>query len=319
MNFTVISTIGPSLLNFPEKLINISKEGNIIFRINGAHADKAQATEIVRWVRSHLPDAKIMIDLPGNKIRTARLESPIPLKVGELFKLESKNLNYPDFYKHLKKNDEIYANDSIYHLEVENIEGTTIVFKSYSNGQLQTNKGLNFSGVSNSLPFLFQRDLDLTVAALELDVDYLSLSFVRTGDDVKLVKKMLSEFGERKTKIIAKIETKLALDNLDEILQEVEMINVDRGDLSNEIGLINLADAQENIIVQGLALGKKVFLATQFLRSMEKKPIPYIAEMVDLCKSISRGISGIQLSEETAVGDFPEECVKLVFEVQKRN
>lgn len=317
MSFTVISTIGPSLMENHERLISISKLGNIIFRINGAHADKEKAEEITRWVRSHLPQAKIMIDLPGNKIRTANLTKPIPLVAGELFAIEAKNLNYSDFYKHLKKGDEIYANDSIYHLEVDHIEGSKIVFKSYSNGQLQTNKGLNFPRVSDSLPFFFQRDLELAMTAVEMDIDYLSLSFVRHAEDVQYVKKILKDHSDKKLKIIAKIETKSALENLDSILPEVEMINVDRGDLSNEIGLINLAHAQEKIITKGLSSGKKVFLATQFLRSMEKKSLPYIAEMVDLCKSINQGISGIQLSEETAVGDFPVECVDLVFKVYR--
>jgi len=313
--FTVIVTIGPSLLD-QTKLNTINELGNCIFRINGAHADRLMAKNIITKVRLFLPHAKIMIDLPGNKVRTANLSEAIRLKKGECFSLDQANINFPDFYKYVKKGDHIYANDSIFHFVVEEVEGTSIIFNSHSDGLLLTNKGLHLQGVNQNFPFLFQRDQDLIQLAIEENIDYLSLSFVRSVKDVLEAKDILEQHPHvgKKPKIVTKVETMSAVENLDEILKVTEMINVDRGDLSTDVGMMQLSKFQSLIVSKGLAAGKKVFLATQFLKSMEENPLPFIAELMDLHNTIKSGVTGIQLSEETAVGKYPYECVKLIFD-----
>jgi pyruvate kinase len=314
MDFTIIVTVGPGLLE-KNKIKKIDSLGNCIFRINGAHADGEQTRNITNTIRGFSPDAKIMIDLPGNKVRTKNLTEPLRLSKGEELILQEYQVNYTNFYQHLKAGDTIYANDSIFTLEVVKIVGNTVQLLSHSDGLLQTNKGLHVQGIHAEIPFLFERDQELIDVACEIDLDVISLSFVRTADDIKVVKNILKEKNNTSTELFAKIETAAALDNLGYIFQEVETVNVDRGDLSTDIGILKLPSAVERITTSALMSGRNIFLATQFLKNMETSPVPLIAELSDIHNSVKSGISGIQLSEETAVGKFPVECVKLVFDL----
>ena len=314
--FTLIVTVGPTLLN-QAKLQHIDKLGSIIYRINGAHADADGARHIIQILRSILPDARIMIDLPGNKVRTANLLEPIRLKKDEVFELHKFNLNFTGFHKYLSPGDIILANDAIYKLSVEKIENEIIYLKSHSDGLLQTNKGLHSLGVNEKLPFLFERDKQLIETAIDEKISFLSLSFVRNTADIKQAKEILKARNATQLEVIAKVETRAAVENLGSILFEVDIINVDRGDLSSDVGMLRLPRIQDRIVESALRAKKNVFLATQFLKSMEHNPIPYIAEVVDLHKTIKAGITGIQLSEETAVGEYPEKCVELVFDSLK--
>lgn len=314
MDFQVIVTLGPANMTEPV-LRAIDSQGPCLYRINGAHSKKDEINGIVTFVRNILPHAKIMVDLPGNKIRTANIKQPIPLIKGQTFTLSSNQINYRDFYKHLKVGDQILANDSIYTLEVQQIQDSTLTVMSHSDGQLANNKGLHAKGIHKDIPFFFENDLDLIQAAHKSGVDILSLSFVRDVEDILLAKKILRELDNSKLEIFAKIETLSAVNNLGRILAEVDVVNVDRGDLSTDVGLVALAAYQERIINAAKRSGRKIFLATQFLKNMETYPVPLIAEIIDLHKTIKDGISGIQLSEETAIGKYPVEAVKTVFQV----
>jgi len=273
--------------------------------------DKKQASDLVNQTRSILPDARIMMCLPGNKIRTANLSEPIRLTKGESFILHDYEINYPFVTRFLKKGDIVLANDSIFSFEVVEAIDNSIKLLSHSDGLLFSNKGLNLKGIYKDLPFLFDKDRRLIEMATELKIDYLALSFVRNAEDVKEVRNILRNSNMH---LIAKIETLSAVQNLDSIINEADSILVDRGDLSTEIGILKLATTQDRIIDAAFSAKKDVYLATHFLKNMETKPIPLIPEIIDLCKTIKSGIAGIQLSEETAIGKYPLECVKLVFE-----
>jgi pyruvate kinase len=311
--FKPIITLGPSILD-NDKLKKIDSIGKCIYRINGAHADDIISSNIINQVKGILPDAEIMIDLPGNKVRTANLLEPIRLIKGETFDLSDYEINYSKFYSHLKKGDIIKANDSIFTLEVIDIKGSTLKILSHSDGILLTNKGLHVHNIHKDIPFLFERDLKLIECAIKNKIHYVSLSFVRTVEDVVQAKKLLDNTS---IIIFAKIETAMAVKNLESILKEVDNINVDRGDLSTDIDILKLAEIQDTIIKIGLKHNKNVYLATQFLKNMENNPIPLIPELIDLCKTLKDGISGIQLSEETAVGKYPIECIKLIFDAAR--
>jgi pyruvate kinase len=315
MDFSLIVTVGPAILS-QEKISQINSLGDCIFRINGAHNDSLSTSGLIRWMRSFLPSAKIMVDLPGNKVRIVKLIDPLLLIRGEKVKINNKDLNYQHFYKHLNEGYIVYANDSLFKLEVTKIQDDYIEFLSHSDGLLHNNKGLHVQGIHEHIPFLFQNDIDLIKVAVNEEIDFLSLSFVRNVSDILQVKKMLAAESYA-PKIFSKIETKSAVDNLSNILECVDFVNIDRGDLSGDIGILNLGKFQEIIIEKSLLANKKIFLATQFLKNMEKNPLPLIAEMVDLYKTIKDGVSGIQLSEETAIGQYPVECVDLVFKVLK--
>lgn len=315
--FELIVTIGPAILG-TDKLREIDSCGKCIFRINGAHTDVETARRITKTVRGVLPEARIMIDLPGAKLRTSNLPEPIRLVKGDTFELSDYQINYPEAITLIKPGDEILANDSNYWLEVTATNGRSVKIFSHCDGLLDNNKGLHIKGLSEKLPFFFERDIELIRWAGADMVDYISLSYVRDAEDVQQATDILAKNGNTTAQLIAKIETSSAVENLDGILEKVSIVNIDRGDLSTEIGMLELPFTQEKIIEKSMKAEKKVFLATQFLKNMESHPVPLIAEMTDLCKTIQQGVSGIQLSEETAIGRYPVECARLVFDIYNR-
>ena len=315
MSFKIVVTIGDTLISNPEKLKKIDSYGDCIYRINGAHVDSGTLPRIIENLRAKLEAPKIMLDLPGNKIRTMSLSEPIPLIRGEMFELHDYQVNYPDFFSHLKRDDLMLANDSTSLLEVREINGATIKVLSHSDGILQNNKGLHVRGIHQDIPFLFPKDIELIEVTSKEKLDYMAISFVRQAEDIKEAKKVLAKNKNSGTQIFAKVETAKAIENLEHIFKEVDYISLDRGDLSADIGILDLPVAQEHVIDLAKRAGKNIYLATQFLKNMENNPVPLIAEIIDLHRTIKRGVSGIQLSEETALGKYPCECVKLGFDI----
>ena len=301
----IIVTAGPAL--FKANLRTIHKN-NYIYRVNGAHGTIEEIITQFKIIRKAISDAELILDLPGNKIRTANLDNPIVIKKGERFTLSVRQINYKSLNKHLKKGDEILAADSTLKFVVEKVDKNDIMFKSESNGTLENNKGLHIRGIHHHIPFLFEKDINLLKLTNDIKIDFVSLSFVRNNNDIRIAK----ECVKGQTKIIAKIETKSAVDNINKILEEVDYINVDRGDLSTEVGLVKVPSYQKYIVDRTLFFNKNVFVATQFLKNMINNPVPSISEIVDLYNTLKMGVFGIQLSDETAVGKYPVECLEII-------
>jgi len=304
----IIATVGPSLL-YATHLDRVHNDRNI-YRINGAHGSVEDIEKYILEIRRQVPNATILMDLPGNKIRTENFNyGYIDLNENEEISLGFHQLNYKEFFKHIRIGDEIWANDSIFKLIVKaiNIEEASITLLSLSCGKLLNNKGFHVRGIHEDIPFLFPKDKKLIELANKHKLDFIGLSFVRNAKDIQEAKELI-----KSSQIISKVETLSAVKNLNEILKEVEYILIDRGDLSTEIGLLKVANYQKSIIEKAVFCNKKVFLATQFLKSMEHNPIPTIAESIDLYNTLKSGVFGIQLSEETAVGKYPKECINVV-------
>jgi len=265
--------------------------------------------------RAVLPDARILLDLPGNKIRIANLCNPIRFEVGDVFEMSSEQLSYPDFFSHLHVGDKITANDAIYVFEVISLRKSSARFRSLSTGLLTNGKGLHIAGIHGGMPFLFESDLAFMKVATELKIDYLGLSFIRNVDDVQQAKAVLQKLDNKYIQIISKIETSSAVANLTDIFDEADIILIDRGDLSCDVGMLEMPRHQDYIIKMARRAGKSIFLATQFLKNMVQFPLPSIAEEVDLYNTLKTGIQGIQLSEETAIGNYPVQCVSHVFDM----
>lgn len=313
-DFSLIVTIGPSILGKLEQLQAIANAGPCIFRINGAHADANQVRIYEKVIRSILPDASIMLDLPGNKIRTANLSCPLTFAQGEIISMLPDHFNFPDIVNFIQPGTTILANDSTTEFKVQTVDRHGVKLLAKHSGTLADRKGMHIPGLNGKLPFLFEKDRVLARAAAEAKLSHISLSYTRNAKDIREAKRLFSEFGN-KAGIIAKIETLSATEHIGEILEEADMINVDRGDLSTETGLLRLGEYQDCIIAAAHKAGKPVFLATQFFKNMETKPVPLISEVLDLGNSLRKGIAGIQLSEETAVGLFPIQCVKFVWDM----
>ncbi len=308
----IIATVGPSLLHNTQ-LSEVHNDSNI-YRINGAHGTIEDIENYILKIQSQISDAKILMDLPGNKVRTAGFKDGyIDIEEGKEFSLLFSQMNYKEFFTHIKIGDIVWANDSIFQFIVKsiNIEAHQITFLSKSTGQLQNNKGMHIRGIHKHIPFLFEKDKELIKLANKYKLDYIGLSFVRTKDDIIEAKNLI----DNSITIISKVETIAAVENLIDILGEVEHILIDRGDLSTEIGLAKVPSYQKYIIDKALFYDKKVFLATQFLKSMEYNPIPTIPEVIDLYNTMKSGIYGIQMSEETAIGKYPKKCLDIINEL----
>lgn len=306
-----ILTIGPALLN-EIKLDEIHKEKNI-YRINGAHGSVTDIEKNIIKIREQVPEASILMDLPGNKVRTSHIEEGIYLEKGKEFTIPSSCFNYPQFYKHLKPGMTAWANDSIFEFEVILADADKIIFLSKSDGVLINNKGVHVRGIHADIPFLFEKDKELIDLANKYKLDFIGLSFVRSAENVKEVIRLLG----KGTQIISKIETIDAVNNINDILPLVKYILVDRGDLSTDIGIEKIPRFQKYIIDKALYFDVKVFLATQILKNMETKPLPTIGEVEALYEIFKSGVYGVQMSEETAVGQYVKECIAMLDEMDK--
>ena len=304
----IIATVGPSLLN-AVPLTEVHHHRNI-YRINGAHGSIDDVEQYIFEIKRQIEDAEILMDLPGNKVRTSNVDKPIHLQKGKTFELGFSQTNYKEFYSLLNLGDIVWANDSTFEFIVEqiNLENRVILMRSKSNGHLENNKGLHVRGIHSDIPFLFDKDKALIHLANKHKLSFVGLSFVRNAQDIRQAKTLI----DASVKIISKVETKAAVDNLIDILNEVEYILVDRGDLSTEIGMEKIPAYQSFILNKATFYNKKVFLATQFLKNMEINPIPTIPEVIDMYNTLRTGIYGLQMSEETAIGEYPKECLDTI-------
>ena len=302
----IIVTVGPSLL-YRIPLTETHKD-EYIYRINGAHGDMNEIEKHILVIKEQIPDAVILLDLPGNKVRTANLNVPIKFQNGKEFSILSRQINYQGFYKYVKKGDSVWANDSVFRFTIQQADEEQIVLLAEIDGELHNNKGLHVRGIHDDVPFLFDKDYRLIELANKYKIDFIGLSFVRNVEDLQLAR----EYINIEVEIIAKVETKSSVVNIQSILNNVEYILLDRGDLSTEIGIEKIPDYQKFIIDKTLFHNKRIFLATQFLKNMEETPVPTIAEVIDMYNTLKSGVYGIQLAEETAVGKYPKECLNLI-------
>ena len=294
-------------------LTEVHDERNI-YRINGAHGSIEDIENYILKIREQVPEADILMDLPGNKVRTKALPNGgVAVEKGKTFELASKCFNYPDFYKHLKPGMIAWANDSIFEFEVVSADCEKIVFLSKSDGVLINNKGVHVRGIHDEIPFLFEKDRKLIDLANKWALTFVGLSFVRKPQDVKEVRSLISG----KTDLITKIETLDAVNNINDILPLTNYILVDRGDLSTDVGVEKIPRFQKYIIDKALFFDVRIFLATQVLKSMETKPIPTIAEIEALYDIYKAGVYGVQMSEETAVGKYVKNCVAVLHGMEK--
>jgi len=311
----IFGTLGPALLT-QSKLAALIDAGVTILRINGAHADGAVTRAMIEQVRSLVGErVSIMVDLPTNKVRVANLAEPIVFGPGDRFVIPGFQLNYPPLCSLVRAGDEVIVNNGMNRLEVTRADDSSIEFCADASGQLANNRGLIVSRELQrpGIPYFFQRDLDLIEVINDLDVDLVGLSYVRYPRDKEEALRRVRD----PRSLIYKIETRVAWENLERLIVPGEKISIDRGDLAGEIGLLNIPHAQDRIIRFAHRHRMEVYVATQFLASMEHSPIPMVSEVSGLYEMIKLGVSGIQLSEETAVGKYPVEAVRWIRDVER--
>jgi pyruvate kinase len=318
MAFDLIVTIGPATAD-PGILAQIDETAPCIYRFNGAHLNGSKLRAGIESLRSGLSGARVLVDLPGRKIRTRGLVEPLRLEPGETIQLRPDQVNFPDFYRCVAEGDLILTSSSLIELVVDGVADKVVTLRCGSAGFLGDNKGLHIPDERRQVPSLFEDDLELLEASARIPggIDYLGMSYVHGPEDLQDLR-VLMERLRLSARLIAKIETRAAIENLEDILSVADLILVDRGDLSAEIGLLELPECLRRVSEAAKRSGVPVYFATEFLASMQAQTLPLISELVDLYRTISDGARGIQLSEETATGKYPLRCVQTVADVLKR-
>lgn len=323
----IIATLGPSS-DTKEKIKALTKAGVTMFRLNSSHADEPEHFSRLNYVREVEKEVgypiPILLDLQGPKIRVGLLENPIELVKDSIIKFrhQEKYINgiipvdYEGIAKDVKISEKIMLDDGKLVLEVVKIEGDVIHAKVLCGGLLKQRKGINIPGSQGSLKVLTDRDKQFVKFAIDNEIDYLGLSFVRDAKDVMELRELIKQYNG-KIKIISKIEKPQALKNIDEIIVKSAGIMVARGDLGIEISPEKVPIVQKEIIKKANNQRKAVIVATQMLESMIEQPIPTRAEASDVANAIIDGTDAIMLSGETAVGKYPVEAVKMMASIAK--
>jgi pyruvate kinase len=320
----IVCTIGPASgsAHIIQKMI---ESGMNVARLNfshGTHEDHAEKILLIRAIskRLHRP-VSILQDLSGPKIRVGHIPEPgIVLEPGQTFILTPFNLqgtkkrvsiSYPRLAEDVKIGERILLADGMMELQVIKIDDAGVHCRVITGGLLSSNKGVNLPSGTLQLPALTDKDREDLHFGLAHDVDYVALSFVRSAEDILMVKSLILQ-ANKNIPVIAKIEKHEALKQIDEILEVSDGLMVARGDLGVEIALEDVPLIQKQLIRQANARGKPVITATQMLRSMVDSPRPTRAEAADVANAVLDGTDAVMLSEETASGAYPVEAVRFM-------
>lgn len=323
----IVCTIGPASRS-TGVLKELIKQGMNVARLNFAHGSFDEHREDIRLIRSLSKQMNrvcpILVDLPGPKIRIGKLfTDPLILKKGERITLVAAGttnepnripVEYQKLPESVSRGGMIYLNDGFIQLRVLEIIDHEVVCKVIMGGPLLSHKGLNLPKAKTLADPVTHEDLDLVDFSLKEGLDLFSLSFVEKADDIIKVKKFAQKRGKT-IHIIAKIERAEAVKNIKSILKVADGIMIARGDLGVEIPIENVPAVQKRLIYKANLLGRPVITATQMLESMTENIRPTRAEVTDVANAILDGSDAVMLSEETAVGRYPVETVKMMVRI----
>ncbi len=306
----------------------LSEAGINVVRMNSAHLEYEGFKNIVEHTREADKSLGIIMDTKGPEIRTTVTVTgePVEYHTGDLVKVignpDGKTsdkviyLNYSGIGKLIKSGDRILIDDGEMAFSVISNDGEEITAKAENDGKLGSRKSVNLPGVKIDLPAVTERDARNIGYAVELGVDFIAHSFVRSAADVKAVQDILDSYGAE-TKIISKIENQEGIDNFDEILEASYGIMVARGDLGIEVPAEKIPGIQAMMIRKCIAAHKPVIVATQMLHTMIEHPRPTRAEISDVANAVYQRADAMMLSGETANGKYPVEAVRTMTTVAK--
>ena len=330
----IIATLGPATES-EENLEKLILSGVDIARLNMAHASHEWTRMIIRRIRKVSAkidrDIAIMMDIKGPEIRTGDVDIPLELKVGEIFdfnvkpeidrdnseKVRSVDVNYRDLVDDIKVGDTVLVDNGLISLEVLEKHDAHIRCRVLIPGELKSRRHINLPGVKVNLPSFTQKDRADTTVGLEEGIDFVALSFVRSADDITLLRDFLTE-KESNVRIIAKIEDQSGITNLDAIVRSADALMVARGDLGIECPFEELPVIQRRAVRSCLAQGRPVIVATHMLESMITQPLPTRAEITDVANAVYELADCVMLSGETTIGKYPTECVGILSKIARR-
>lgn len=319
----IVATLGPSTddIKIIAKLI---KKGVNVFRLNFSHSTHEYHKSLIEKVRSASSkvgiEVAILQDISGPKIRICELKKPIELKVGDILTLSKKivdekhktvTISYPKIIDSLKVGEWVYLSDGIIRAKVIKKTNHFAQCEVMVAQTLHSKKGINFPNTQLNIETITPKDIKDLEFGAQHGVDIVALSFVSSKKDIQTAKKILEPFGTNPF-IIAKIEKQEAIENIDSILNEADGVMVARGDLGVELGVQKVPAIQKMIIQKANELSKPVITATQMLTSMINSPYPTRAEISDVANAVLDGSDAVMLSDETTVGNYPIQAIKVL-------
>ena len=326
----IICTLGPST-DKEGVLRDLIANGMNVARFNfshGSHEEHLGRLEKLKALREELgKPVAALLDTKGPEIRLKDFKNGVEnLVAGQTFTLTTRDvegtneicsITYKDLPMDVEPNGTIMLDDGLIKLQIVTVNDTDIVCKVLNSGKIKNKKGVNVPGVHLSMPYMSQRDKDDIIFGIQQGYDFIAASFVRTAQDVYDIRNLLNQYDSN-IRIIAKIENREGVNNIDSILAAADAVMVARGDLGVEIDFTELPGIQKTIIDRSFSFGKPIVTATQMLDSMIVNPRPTRAEISDVANAIYDGTSAIMLSGETAAGAYPVEALKTMSAIAER-
>jgi pyruvate kinase len=326
----IICTIGPATASYP-MLEKMAMAGMDIVRLNMSHGDHESAAQVIKSIktlnRKLASPVAILMDTQGPEIRTGDLANELELKNGSVISItirdsvdvehSSFHIHYDDLINTVNVGDRITVDNGIINLEVlEKHSDGIMSCRVIDGGILKSKRHVNLPGIRVNLPAITKKDRADILFAMEQELDFIALSFVREAADVRELRELMGDKAG-KIKIISKIEDQSGVANIEEIINESDGIMVARGDLGVEINVAELPNVQRRIVKLCAEQGKRVIVATHLLESMIENPIPTRAEVTDVANAIYEEVDAVMLSGETTVGKFPIRCVEQLVAIAK--
>ncbi len=318
----IVATVGPAC-DTVERLVELIEAGVDVFRINSAHGSRESHAAVLANIREASDrvgfPVGVLLDLAGPKIRLGQLvEDPLACEVGMPLRFvrgedpsgpAELTSSYKRLIDELSVGDQVMLADGMVALRVERVDADSADCRVTSGGEIRSRQGINLPGVKLSVSAMRPQDVDNAIWGAEAGIDFISLSFVRTAEDVHSLRNLLSSY-ECSSMVIAKIEKRESLAQLEQIVDAADGVMVARGDLGVEIDVAETPVAQKRIIRVCKEKMKPVIVATQMLESMHHSRRPTRAEASDVANAILDGADACMLSGETAIGDYPIDAVR---------
>ena len=317
----IIATVGPSV-NSKDGIKKLVEAGADVLRLNFSHGTNDDHSNVVKWARELDKSVAIMQDIQGPKIRTGETKDSTQLEKDNQIKITNKELisneneiyiSYKDLFKDINTGERIFIDDGQVVIRITKKTRSSMIGNIEIGGELRSNQGVAFPDSRLSVSAITKKDIEDIKFGKKLDVDIIAVSFVRDSNDIKKVK----ELADKNIKIIAKIELKNAVKNLDSIIDEADGVMVARGDLGVQMELEKVPFIQKQILNQANAKGKITVTATEMLQSMKESHRPTRAEVTDITNAILEGTDCVMLSAETAIGNHPEIVIEVMANICK--
>ncbi|MEP3856883.1 MAG: pyruvate kinase [Porticoccus sp.] len=320
----IICTIGPVTESY-EMLEQLANAGMNVVRLNMSHGDHESHARVIKAVRTlnkkrHHPIA-VLIDTQGPEIRTGDIHNELDLKQGDEISVVARGeddveassirINYENLIDDVEIGDKITVDNGLINLEVLSKEDRVMRCRVVDGGVLKSKRHVNLPGIRVNLPAITEKDKRDIEFAIEQEVDFIALSFVRDAEDIHQLHQLLGDKAD-KIQVISKIEDQEGVKNVREIIKVSDGLMVARGDLGVEIAIEKLPRVQRRIIRLCAQEGKRVIVATHMLESMIENPMPTRAEVTDVANAVYEEADAIMLSGETTIGKYPVKCVEIL-------